>query len=313
MNNMTEELQQELPQEVSEQPEATVDALKEGKLDFFKLPKAEKERLNNEVYENLPDDDAKEAWLMGWRPKELFLGKDKEGNPKPWTDYKEFKQRVESIAPIRNERNRALAKERDTYKEQFEALQKQMKALTEINKSKIERDLLNEEKVLERELLEAREYGDFSKYDEINERKRYVETEKLKLKTFEEPPVRPQEPVIDNDVQDWAVRNSWIVRDKTLMEYATIKDQELKLLHPDLPQAERFDMVTEKVREAFPLRDPSPRRGYEPVKNSAGFSAPKPKTLTFDDLPTDEKVGALKLIRMGIWKDKAEYMKHYKN
>lgn len=308
-------------EQIEQQPEAqevevNYEALKEGKVDFHKLPKEDRAKIAQEAFESLPDDDAKEAWqVYGWRPKELFLGKNKDGSPKEWVDYKEFREKIDTIAPVKNERIRSLAKEKDEYKEKLEAMERQMKILTEINKSKLEREIFGEEKNIEKEISEAREYSDVARYEQAIEKKNLIERDKLRLKTFEEPPVAPMPlipPVqqLPEEVTNWAANNTWIVSDAKLLEYAKIKEAEMSFLHPDKSLTERLEMVREEVGKAFPDKDPTPKRpAVESAKNVTAFGNIKPKGKSFDDIPELDRRQADILIRKGVYKDKNEYMR----
>lgn len=318
------ELEAQVEIQQPENPQISVNDIQDGKVAFWKLPKEEKTRLSKEIYDTLPEETDKEAWDMGWRPKILFGHKHKDGTPKEWADSKEFLENVNTIAPIKNERLHKIAQERDAYaqqayfnKEQVDSLMKEMKILKELNKSTLERDLLKEEKSAERQLLEAKEEMDFIKYEEGRERINFVEREKIRLKSYEEPPVPPTIPEVPQpqpvmpEVQEWGARNSWIVKNPTLWKMALLKDQELTLLYPDMALSDRLEKVTDLVKEAFPAQDPTPRQTYQAPRNAASISPPKPKTKTFEDIPRAERDQALRLIKMGEFKDKEEFLKHY--
>tara|TARA_R110000851_G_scaffold187426_1_gene337292 strand:+ start:470 stop:1405 length:936 start_codon:yes stop_codon:yes gene_type:complete len=309
MDTENQELDQEIDQEITNEESNPLESLKNGDVSFFDLPYDERQKLKSEIKKSLPDD-AKEAMDLGWTPKEMFRGKYKDGTDKPWDDYGAFLDRVKNEAPVRNERMRSVSSERDTFKDENDSLRKQMKALLEINKSKMDRDILSEEQLTDREMANAKDEYDFDRYDTLRSRKEALQKEKLQLKQFEQPPLPPEDPTLDPDVQAWASENQWIVREPKLLKIAQIKDQELELLEPNLTKRERFNLVSEKMNEQFPDKNPSPKRTFEAPKNSANFGS-KPKTKTFQDLPSVEQKQADILIKQGVWKDRADFIKTY--
>ncbi len=297
----------EVNQEINEPDNSYQEVL--GDKDFFALPYSQREELKKAVREKLPED-GKEALDLGWTPKEMFRGKYKDGTEKPWEDATTFLKRVKEEAPVRNERMRKLSQENETYKKNQDDLQKKMDKMLEINRAQMERELLKEEAIAKRELAEAKETSDVDAYEIALNRQKGVDETKLKLKTFEEPPLPPKIPVIDPEVQNWAAKNDWIVKDSKLMELATLKDNELRLLSPNMPLADRLESVTQYIKDGFPLNDPTPRQTYKGSNNPANFGG-KPRTKTFSDLPAIEQKQAETLIKQGVWKDKADFLKTY--
>jgi len=280
----------------------------EGK-DFFELPYSERMELKKAVREKLPEE-GKEALDLGWTPKEMFRGKYKDGTDKPWEDAETFLKRVKEEAPVRNERMRKMAQENEEYKKSQQEMQKKIDKMLEINRAQLEKDLLREEAQTSRQLAEAKEISDVDAYEAALSRQKLVEEQKLQLKTFEEPPLPPKDPEMSPAVQDWVSNNAWIVNDPALFGYAQGVDKNLAAQNPNMSQAELLNMVTEEVRRAFPLKDPTPKQTYKGSSNSASFGS-KPKPKTFSDLPPIEQRQAETLIRQGVWKDKAEFLKTY--
>ena len=284
--------------------------LLEGK-NFFELPYSERVELKKAVREKL-SETGKEAVDIGWTPKEMFRGKYKDGSDKPWEDAETFLKRVKEEAPVRNERMRTLANEKDSYKAEMEKMRKQLDAVLEINRNQMEQGLLKEENLTKKELAEAKEMSDVDAYEVAIAKQRELEEQRNKLKTFEEPPLPPKSPDVASEVQEWAAKNDWIVKDPPLLSYAQARDQELELKHPHLSMSERFEMVTNEVRNAFPLKDPTPRQTHKSASNSGSFGS-KPKTKSFNDLPKIEKDQARIFIKKGVWKNEADFMKTYKD
>ena len=204
---------------------------------------------------------------------------------------------------------RAVSKERDAYKIQNEELTRQMKAMFEINKSKMERDILSEEQAIDRDMATAKEDYDFAKYDAGKARSDALAKEKIKLQQFNQAPTPPEEP-LDPIIQSWASRNQWIMQDPNLIQIAQGKEQELMLKNPELSKLDRINLVSELMTDQFPEKNPTPRKTFESTRNSATFGN-KPKTKTFSDLPALEQRQANTLIKQGVWKNQAEFLKTY--
>tara|TARA_R110002126_G_scaffold34109_1_gene106027 strand:- start:1062 stop:2042 length:981 start_codon:yes stop_codon:yes gene_type:complete len=277
--------------------------------DFFALPYSERVELKKIVREKLPES-GKEALDLGWTPKEMFRGKYKDGTEKPWEDANTFLTRVKEEAPVRNERMRKMAQENETYKKNQEEMQAKINKVLEINRTQLEASLLKEEAQTSRQLAEAKEMSDVDAYESALARQRSVDEQKLQLKTFEEPPLPPTAPQVPPAVQNWADNNSWIVNDPAIFGYAQGLDKDLTAQNPNMSQEEILGMITAKVKETFPLKDPTPRQTHKSSNSGASFGS-KPKTLTFNDLPKIEQQQAEILIRQGAWKDKADYLKTY--
>lgn len=276
-------------------------------VDFFSLPHDERKELKASIEEKMSGED-KEGMKLGWSPQEMFKGKNKDGTDKEWVDSSTFLKRVREEAPVRNERMRKQSQEIESQKAEMQAMQKQMKTLTEINKAQMERELSQDEALNKRALVEAKELGDVEAFEIATETKTGIDNQKLKLKSFEEPPVPPTAPEVSPEALDWAAENDWIVKDPILLEQAKLEDQILQVKNPKMPMLERFALVTEKMKDEYPLKDSTPRQTYKGSNNSATFgNKPKTKT-TFDDLPKIDQQQAVSLIKKGIYKDKADYL-----
>ena len=304
----TESLEVNEAQTIPQEPDNSYQEALEGK-EFFDLPYSERLEVKKAVREKLPEI-GKEALDLGWTPKEMFRGKYKDGTEKPWEDAETFLNRVKEEAPVRNERMRKMAQENETYKKNQDELQRKMDKMLEINRAALEKDLLKEEALTARELAEARDMSDVDAYEAALARQKGVEEQRNQYKSFEEPPLPPVNPEMSPVVQSWVADNQWIVNDPGLFGYAQGVDKDLAAQNPNLSQKELLDMVTARVKEAFPLKDPTPRQTYKGSNNGANFGG-KPKTRTFSDLDPIEQKQADTLIKQLIWKDRADFLKTY--
>lgn len=308
VNNLPQDNQQT---ETPELPEITLENVKEGKIDFHSLPKNEKTRLKSEYLNTVEDDREKEALLQGHSPKFMFLGKNRDGTDRPWEDHETFLRKIETQEPVKNERLRALTKDK-------EEMQQQIKKLIDLNKAQFQRSLANDELAVEKELHEAEEYADIPRFKQAQEKKTIIEREKLRLKSFEEenidvplPPVPNAPPILQREVAEFAARNSTIVSTPDLLAYAKAMDGAYSVTHKDLPLAERLKMVEDATKQAFPSYFPEHRRSAVDTARSNNTFGSKPKTKSFADLPEIERQQARSLIKHGIFKNEADFLKTY--
>ena len=291
-----------------------VEALRQGKLDFRTLPYSEKMKVSKEVYNSITDERQKEAWEMGWRPKELFVGKYRDGTDKPFTDHEEFLKKLDEIAPARNERLRHVVQEKTALEKEVEMLREENRKTQAILKMREERNLAQEEAAIAREMQEAREAADVDKFAAAQERKAQIENDKLRLKQFEPQQQNPQQPRIAPETLEWVAQNDWFNTDGEMAEYARNQEQILQKTHAYLPLAERLEMITKSVTLAYPARFPAPKPNVPAVeggKSSGTLTYTRKNQMTFSELPDHERMQADRLIRMGEFKDREDFMKGY--
>jgi hypothetical protein len=311
-----------MPEEILDQhietPEAEVidislDAMRQGKIQFNKLPKEEKVRLTREAREELEDEEAKEAWDMGWRSQEFFGGKGKDGSAREFIDHKAFLEKISQNAPVQNERLKTL-REREAQKDrEMEQLKLEVRKANELAKMNFERSLQNDEQSLDAQIKEAREYNDFERYDTLNAKKLELQSKTLRLKDYE----IPKEPTLSPDVQAeleiWGSKNTWYEQDLEMQNYAKAQADILIRAYPNLPLAQRLEKVTTLTKAFFPDRFPQEvtRATVLPAKNAGTFSSNKKTELTFSQLSDNEKQQARQMIRSGVFKNETDFMSGY--
>jgi hypothetical protein len=311
-----------MPEEILDQhietPEAEVadislDAMRQGKIQFNKLPKEEKVRLTREAREELEDEEAKEAWDMGWRSQEFFGGKGKDGSVREFIDHKAFLEKISQNAPVQNERLKTL-REREAQKDrEMEQLKLEVRKANELAKMNFERSLQNDEQSLDAQIKEAREYGDFERYDTLNAKKLELQSKTLRLKDYE----IPKEPTLSPDVQAeleiWGSKNTWYEQDLEMQNYAKAQADIIIRAYPNLPLAQRLEKVTTLTKAFFPDRFPQEvtRATVLPGKNAGTFSSNKKSELTFSQLSDNEKQQARQMIRSGVFKNETDFMSGY--
>lgn len=298
--------------------DSVVQALEEKKLNFSKVPKEKRDTIKKFVVnkaledaEENGDDEKAFALRNGWSPETLYGGKNKDGSPRPFKDYKEFNATIRDNSPVLNERLRTNAKE-------MEEMRKEMKKLSEIAKMNFERSLKGEEQSLDAQIKEAREYGDFDRYDSLMIKKQELQNNTLRLKEYEPKPVHvQQEPNLDpqtqNDLTNWGAKNQWYYTDVEMQNYAKEQAGILNRNYPNLSFPERLEKVTSLTKTFFSDRFPATptRPSVLPARTAGNFSINKKVAFTFSQLPEVEKVQAKEMIRKGAFKNEADFMKTY--
>lgn len=318
MTDITENSTVENSAENTEQSatsEISLDNLKAGKLDFKTLPYQEKVRLSKEAYDKLTDDRQKEAWDLGWRSKEFYIGKHRDGTDKPFSSHEEFLKKIDEVAPAKNERLRHISQEKTVLEKKLEESLAENRKMMELFKMREERTLTSEESRIEREIQEAEDLGDVKKYAAAQSEKAQIQSNKLKLKDFDpQPSTQPRTNPVAPETIEWAARNnSWFQRDQTMTEYAMGQEQILQKTHPDSTLSERLDMIEKSVKTVFNDRFPTKTTAsaVDSSKSSGTLTSQRKTETKFGDLPETERWQARQMIKRGIFKDETDFMTGY--
>jgi len=292
--------------------DSVVQALEEKKLNFSKVPKEKRDSIKKFVVnkaledaEENGDDEKAFALRNGWSPESLYGGKNKDGSPRPFKDYKEFNATIRDNSPVLNERLRTNAKE-------MEEMRKEMRKLSEIAKMNFERSLKGEEQSLEAQIKEAREYGDFDRYDSLIAKRQEIQNNTLRLKEYEPEPA-PVETDVKPEVKEWGARNQWFWTDNQMKQFAIAQEDILRNTRPELNLSERLELITKSAEISFPDRfaPKVTKPAVLPARTAGNFSANKKVAMTFSQLPDVEKNQARQMIRTGVFKNEADFMKTY--
>jgi len=289
-----------------------VQALEEKKLNFSKVPKEKRDTIKKFVVnkaledaEESGDDEKAFALRNGWSPESLYGGKNKDGSPRPFKDYKEFNATIRDNSPVLNERLRTNAKE-------MEEMRKEMKKLSEIAKMNFERSLKGEEQSLDAQIKEAREYGDFDRYDALITKRQELQSNTLRLKEYEPEP-EPVQPEVQPEVKEWGARNQWFWTDNQMKQFAIAQEDILRTTRPELNLSERLELITKSAEISFPARfaPKITKPAVLPARTAGNFSANKKVEVGFSSLPDAERSQARQMIRSGVFKDESDFMKSY--
>lgn len=311
--NVEQSIEQE-HQEISnfDDVDSVVQALEEKRLNFSKVPRERRDLIKKfvvnkalEEAEESGDDEKSFALRNGWSPESLYGGKNKDGSPRPFKDYKEFNATIRDNSPVLNERLRTNARE-------MEEMRKEVKKFSEIAKMNFERSLKGEEQTIDAQIKEARDYGDFDRYDSLMTKKQELQNSTLRLKQYEPEPA-PVQTEVQPEVKEWGARNQWFWADKQMNQFAIAQEDILRAARPELNLSERLELITKSAEVSFPDKFSAKlvRPTVLPAKTAGNFSGNKKVESTFSSLPDVEKVQARQMIRQNIFKDEADFMKSY--
>jgi hypothetical protein len=311
--NVEQSIEQE-HQEISnfDDVDSVVQALEEKRLNFSKVPRERRDLIKKfvvnkalEEAEESGDDEKSFALRNGWSPESLYGGKNKDGSPRPFKDYKEFNATIRDNSPVLNERLRTNAKE-------MEEMRKEVKKFSEIAKMNFERSLKGEEQTIDAQIKEARDYGDFDRYDSLMVKKQELQNNTLRLKQYEPEPT-PVQTEVQPEVKEWGARNQWFWADKQMNQFAIAQEDILRATRPELNLSERLELITKSAEVSFPDKFSAKlvRPTVLPARTAGNFSGNKKVESTFSSLPDVEKVQARQMIRQNIFKDEADFMKSY--
>lgn len=283
--------------------ESTLDIAQENNIesvpisDIRSLPPEERKIIERQIFDNLPDDDARIAWNEGWRTKELYNNKNRDGSERPFIDYKEFLANSRKIAPIRNERLRELADKNYTLEQEIREMKENMRALLELNKNRESRDLENTQTYLNKEIQKAKEDLDFDRYEQLLEQKQKYnnfvpkQTSNYTESVAQVPPsLTPQDQMALNG---WQQNNGWFNENVEMRNMAIAYDNSL-LANPQtahLPLNQRLEMVSAKMKTIYP--DKFKRRSsIQMVEGNdlSGMGGSSFRQKTYNDLPADAKL-----------------------
>jgi len=294
--------------------DAVSQALEEKKITFSKVPKEKRSEIRNAVIKKLTEEaelDGNEKKLFalkqGWSPQILDGGKNKDGTPRAFKDYEEFTDTIRGNAPVMNERLQTLTKE-------MEEMKRENRKLLEISKMTFERSMQSEEKTIDDQIKQAREYGDFDAYDALMAKKQETQRQILKLKEPEAPPAQTD---IAPEVVEWNVHNDWFRKDPAMTEFAIAQEQILQKTRPELNLSQRLNVITQSAKVSFPEKfntfTETAKPAVLPAKNAGSFTANKKTELTFASLKDSEKLQVRQMIRTGVFKSEADYIKFCNN
>lgn len=177
-NNEINELQEEdSVQDSNEESEniANVEDIMEGNVNYFDLPKSERDRLLSEYQQSLPEDSI--ARKNGYAPPQMFGGKDRSGNPIQAKTIEEFER------DFLNKTKSNSRSDLEKTKEELAEIKQQMSDMREMLKMQTNNSLVNEEEKINYKLNELKSNGiyteeDFELYNNLINKKKEIDSQK---------------------------------------------------------------------------------------------------------------------------------------
>ena len=259
-------------------------------------------RLEN-AYQNLTSQE-REAWSQGWRPKEFFVGKKRDGTDKEWINAETFLSKSKDTLPIANDIIRKLTKRIEQAEKNAKEVNKRIHEAEKEGYKKALVDIATKQR-------EAVELSDTEEFDRLKKQESDLINSQLDQATpsIEEPEavvedvltqqpnqqVNQPQPVQlsprDQEVlNDWQTKNTWIRTDPKLAAYAIESERQLLTEKPYLSLEERLQIVGQEVKEVFHQKFNTPNSA--PMFDSggnAGFGDSTPKQRGYSDLPNNVK------------------------
>lgn len=237
---------------------------------------------------------AEVARKIGWRPLEEYRGpKDK------WIDADAFLDKVQTEAPVRNERLRTLGAEAERLRRENEDLKREREQgwgeIVKRSRSAEERGFNLAISNIEEQMDAAVEQADTALYKRLKAERGNL------LKMMPAPPDRrelqPNGPPQDPAVMNWVQQNPWFTTDKKLNAVAISLEAALMAEKPGLSTHERLEEVRDEVQKRFPEKFSNTARSAPPTAARPSAQAVRPagtgkREKTFDDIPAGEREAA---------------------
>lgn len=189
-DNLEAEITQNQEPQAEQQPVSVADVL-EKKVDYFSLPKDERDRLLNDYQKTIPDDSLTKKLGKKYAPPEMFGGKDRQGNPVRPKSLDEFEQDIiNQIKYGKNDNDDAIKT-----KEELASVRKQMEEMTAMVKMQASNHLQNEEERLSQQILQAKEDYNFDLYDELVSKRNDLRQKKSQFTPPEPKNERVEQPI----------------------------------------------------------------------------------------------------------------------
>jgi hypothetical protein len=292
------------------------DVIVENNISDKEPPQVDRKTREREVFDSLPDDEARIAWNEGWRPKELYNGKNKDGTERTFIDYKEFLENAQKFGPVRNERLRELANKNENLERQLQEMDDRVRELLEINKKRENRDLESSAQFLDKEIQKAKEDYDFERYEQLLTEKQKLQKElqnnPIPSSSSSPPPMLGHEEQLI--VNDWIGKNKWFVEDVEMNTIATAYDTTLirQSSTATLPLNQRLELVTNKMRSLYPEKF-GRKSTIQMVESNeiGGFGDGAPRKKNYNDLPATAKKTCDWAMKRGIIKSHQQFVDKY--
>ena len=274
------------------------------------------EELQQEAPQEAPEASQfeSEARAQGWVAAEEFRGSETD-----WVDAETFVRRGKEIMPILRKNNEKLLKELGEARKIAEEARESAKEFREYQKQQFEKktkDLEGQLEQLKQAKRDAITQGDGDRAIAIDDAMDDLKEQRLEakedLKAAEEKakevPQFTQDPILNN----WMEKNDWFGKDSRMTGVANGLGVELRRENPSLNGQAFLDKLDSELQEMFPekfgkKRTPNPMEGSPNGTARPSVSSGKK---TYNNLPPEAKAACDKFVKQGLMTKEA-YVAEY--
>ena len=274
------------------------------------------EELQQEAPQEAPEASQfePEARAQGWVAAEEFRGSESD-----WVDAETFVRRGKEIMPILRKNNEKLLKELGEARKIAEEARESAKEFREYQKQQFEKktkDLEGQLEQLKQAKRDAITQGDGDRAIAIDDAMDDLKEQRLEakedLKAAEEKtkevPQFTQDPVLNN----WMEKNDWFGKDSRMTNIANGVGVTLRQEDPSLTGQPFLDKLDAELQEMFPekfgkKRTPNPMEGSPNGTARPSVSSGKK---TYNNLPPEAKAACDKFVKQGLMTKEA-YVAEY--
>ena len=274
------------------------------------------EELQQEAPQEAPEASQfeSEARAQGWVAAEEFRGSESD-----WVDAETFVRRGKEIMPILRKNNEKLLKELGEARKIAEEARESAKEFREYQKQQFEKktkDLEGQLEQLKQAKRDAITQGDGDRAIAIDDAMDDLKEQRLEakedLKAAEEKakevPQFTQDPILNN----WMEKNDWFGKDSRMTNIANGVGVTLRQEDPNLAGQAFLDKLDAELQEMFPekfgkKRTPNPMEGSPNGTARPSVSSGKK---TYNNLPPEAKAACDKFVKQGLMTKEA-YVAEY--
>jgi len=249
------ELQNIQTPEVEQPSQPTVNDILENKVEYFSLPKDERDRLLQEYQTTIPEDSLTKKLGLHYAPPQMFGGKDRQGNSVKPKSFEEFEQDTINKVKYNNSNN----SENFKAKEELAAIKKQMEEMSALVKVQTSNQLQSEEETLAYQIQQARDENDFDAYDKLIDKRSKLQQVKSKFEPIEptkEIPSIQYTPKEQAAIQDFKyIHKDFIATTSNNSQIRNSFDDFTKIIarnKPELSPQEILESAKKSTEEMFP-------------------------------------------------------------
>ena len=274
------------------------------------------EELQQEAPQEAPEASQfeSEARAQGWVAAEEFRGSESD-----WVDAETFVRRGKEIMPILRKNNEKLLKELGEARKIAEEARESAKEFREYQKQQFEKktkDLEGQLEQLKQAKRDAITQGDGDRAIAIDDAMDDLKEQRLEakedLKAAEEKakevPQFTQDPILNN----WMEKNDWFGKDSRMTNIANGVGVTLRQEDPNLAGQAFLDKLDSELQEMFPekygkKRTPNPMEGSPNGTARPSVSSGKK---SYGNLPPEAKAACDKFVKQGLMTKEA-YVAEY--